>query len=68
MSKINVDLQRERAKCTFNIEELTTFMDGGPQQTKERKESGTFLLITILSRVIELLFKLIFNGLRFLYV
>lgn len=40
MPKINDDLLKERAKCTFNVEELTTFMDGGPQKTKERRDSG----------------------------
>ncbi|CAH0724578.1 unnamed protein product, partial [Brenthis ino] len=43
MTKINEDLQRERANCTFNIQELTNFIDGGPDKTKERKESEKLL-------------------------
>lgn len=43
MNKINQDLQRERDKCTFNIQELTTLIDGGPEKTRERKDRGNFL-------------------------
>lgn len=39
-STVNVDLQKERDKCTFNIEELTHFLDGGVQNTKNRKQLG----------------------------
>ncbi|CAG4983887.1 unnamed protein product [Colias eurytheme] len=38
MAKVNPDLQRERNKCTFNVAELTTFIDGGTDKTAERKE------------------------------
>ncbi|XP_049873339.1 probable peroxisomal acyl-coenzyme A oxidase 1 [Pectinophora gossypiella] len=38
MGKINEDLQRERNRCTFNIEELTNFKDGSPEKTKLRKQ------------------------------
>ncbi|CAB3239672.1 unnamed protein product [Arctia plantaginis] len=37
MNKVNEDLLRERSKCTFNIEELTHFLDGGIEVTLERK-------------------------------
>ena len=40
MGKVNEDLVRERAKCTFNVEELTYFLDGGKDKTLERKERG----------------------------
>lgn len=36
----NEDIERERQKCTFNITELTHFLDGGIEKTKERKELG----------------------------
>lgn len=39
-SACNEDLQKERDKCTFDITELTHFLDGGPEKTKERKEIG----------------------------
>ncbi|XP_045447152.1 probable peroxisomal acyl-coenzyme A oxidase 1 [Melitaea cinxia] len=37
-TKVNIDLQNERNKCTFNVEELTNFLDEGPQNTKNRRE------------------------------
>lgn len=40
MSKVNEDLIKERAKCTFNVAELTYFLDGGRDKTMERKERG----------------------------
>lgn len=39
-SSCNEDLQKERDKCTFDVTELTHFLDGGPEKTKERKELG----------------------------
>lgn len=39
-TKVNIDLQNERNKCTFNVEELTNFLDEGPQNTKYRRELG----------------------------
>ncbi|CAH2049995.1 unnamed protein product, partial [Iphiclides podalirius] len=36
--KVNEDLQRERARCDFNIEELTNFLDWGPQYTDRRRK------------------------------
>ncbi|CAH0405622.1 unnamed protein product [Chilo suppressalis] len=41
---VNVDLQRERDKCTFNITELTHLIDGGPQNTEERKKREDMVL------------------------
>lgn len=45
MTEINKDLQNERKKCTFNIEELTEFVYGGPEKTQERIERGKSLLV-----------------------
>ncbi|XP_053377016.1 peroxisomal acyl-coenzyme A oxidase 1-like [Mercenaria mercenaria] len=36
--EVNPDLQKERDTCTFNIQELTFMLDGGPEKTKRRKE------------------------------
>ncbi|CAK1544436.1 unnamed protein product [Leptosia nina] len=44
MVKINEDLQRERDKCSFNITELTTLIDGGPDKTEARKERENILI------------------------
>ncbi|KAL4226800.1 Peroxisomal acyl-coenzyme A oxidase 1 [Mactra antiquata] len=35
---VNPDIQKERNTCTFNTEELTNLLDGGPEKTKRRKE------------------------------
>ncbi|KAL3289791.1 hypothetical protein HHI36_023183 [Cryptolaemus montrouzieri] len=43
-TKINSDLLKERNKCTFNPRELTHFLDGGEQKTKDRKEREKFFL------------------------
>ncbi|XP_045482305.1 probable peroxisomal acyl-coenzyme A oxidase 1 [Harmonia axyridis] len=43
-TKINADLQKERAKCTFDPKELTHFLDGSEQKTKDRKERENFFL------------------------
>lgn len=37
-----IELIRERNKCTFDIRELIEFIDGGFQQTLDRKEKGKF--------------------------
>lgn len=55
-SVVNSDLESERKKCTFNIQELTHLLDGGPEKTAERKSRGKLKLI----RVIVLLFRLNF--------
>ncbi|XP_049873464.1 probable peroxisomal acyl-coenzyme A oxidase 1 [Pectinophora gossypiella] len=36
--KVNEDLQRERQKCDFNVEELTNYLDGSVKETHERRE------------------------------
>ncbi|XP_045620326.2 peroxisomal acyl-coenzyme A oxidase 1 [Procambarus clarkii] len=38
------DLKRERAKCTFNTEELTNIMDGGKEKTAIRREIQRVLI------------------------
>lgn len=38
--KINADLQKERAKCSFDPKELTHFLDGSAIKTEERKSRG----------------------------
>ncbi|XP_060808800.1 probable peroxisomal acyl-coenzyme A oxidase 1 [Amyelois transitella] len=43
-AKVNPDLQRERDKCTFNVTELTNLIDGGVQNTEERKRQEDLLL------------------------
>ncbi|XP_046383473.1 probable peroxisomal acyl-coenzyme A oxidase 1 [Ischnura elegans] len=42
--KCNEDLDNERKKCTFNPLELTHFLDGGAEKTKERKDRETYFL------------------------
>jgi len=37
---VNVDLKKEREKCTFNTEELTNFLDGGANMTQNRRNLG----------------------------
>lgn len=39
---INEDLQKERKTYTFNLEELTNFLDGGVEQTKKRRKLGKY--------------------------
>lgn len=41
---VNEDLRRERTKCTFNTEELTNFLDGGANQTLNRRKIGLLLI------------------------
>ncbi|KOB77092.1 putative peroxisomal acyl-CoA oxidase 1 [Operophtera brumata] len=36
-TKVNEDLQREREKCGFSVEELTHFLDGGTHFTESRR-------------------------------
>ena len=36
----NPDLKRERQNCSFNREEITHLIDGGPEKTKDRQEFG----------------------------
>lgn len=37
---MNEDLRRERASATFNPELLTHILDGGPENTRRRREIG----------------------------
>jgi acyl-CoA oxidase len=37
---VNADLLKEREKCTFDVEELTNFLDGGVKQTLHRRKLG----------------------------
>lgn len=41
--KINLDLIKERKKCTFNTVELTHLLDGDEEKTIERKSRGNNL-------------------------
>ncbi|KAK5639615.1 hypothetical protein RI129_012107 [Pyrocoelia pectoralis] len=41
---LNADLLKERQKCTFNTLELTHLLDGGPENTIERREREAFFL------------------------
>ncbi|XP_050423855.1 probable peroxisomal acyl-coenzyme A oxidase 1 [Adelges cooleyi] len=41
---INEDLLAERSKCTFNVEELTNFFDGGVSETESRRKMENFFL------------------------
>lgn len=36
----NPDLKRERQNCSFDKEEITSFIDGGKERTKDRRELG----------------------------
>lgn len=42
MAKVNEDLQKERNKCDFHIEELTNFIDGGVHETEKRRRIGKY--------------------------
>lgn len=37
---INVDLERERAQCSFNVEEFAQWWYGGPDELREKREIG----------------------------
>jgi len=39
----NPDLKKERQSCSFNKEELTNLIDGGPNQTNDRRQLGIML-------------------------
>ena len=38
--RINKDLLRERSCASFDPKEVTNLLDGGPESTKFRKETG----------------------------
>lgn len=42
ITKVNEDLQGERKKCDFNVEELTNLLDGGASYTNQRRNMGEF--------------------------
>ncbi|XP_073957081.1 acyl-coenzyme A oxidase 1-like [Choristoneura fumiferana] len=44
MCEVNKDLLNERDKCTFDVKALTTFIDGGPERTLERKYREEIML------------------------
>lgn len=44
MRTVNVDLQREREKCTFDPQELTLFLDGSTEKTAKRRELEDYFL------------------------
>ncbi|XP_041975186.1 probable peroxisomal acyl-coenzyme A oxidase 1 [Aricia agestis] len=41
---VNTDLKNEREKCTFKLEELINYIDGGPEKTKERRYRHNLML------------------------
>ncbi|XP_060803917.1 probable peroxisomal acyl-coenzyme A oxidase 1 isoform X2 [Amyelois transitella] len=53
--KVNVDLENERAKCDFNVEELTNYLDEGADETRNRKyiENKVLSVEGILDKVPE---------------
>jgi hypothetical protein len=36
----NLDLKRERSRCSFDKEEITNLIDGGKEKTQERRDLG----------------------------
>ncbi|KAJ2940647.1 hypothetical protein O0L34_g14754 [Tuta absoluta] len=42
--KVNEDLQKERNGCSFNVEELTYFLDGSAKETTERRQLDSKIL------------------------
>lgn len=45
--QINEDLIKERAKCNFDVSEVTHILDGGKENTLKRKKIGKFFRSTI---------------------
>lgn len=41
--EVNKDLVKERKNATFEITELTNFLDGNKEKTDRRKELGDYL-------------------------
>lgn len=37
-AEVNIDLAKERLKCNFSIEELTNIIDGGKENTIQRRK------------------------------
>jgi len=42
---VNEDLMKERKTCTFDLEELTNFLDEGVENTEERRKFGKLAFI-----------------------
>lgn len=42
---VNEDLRKERETCTFDLDELTNFLDGGAENTRRRRRLGNTLTI-----------------------
>lgn len=38
--KINPDLENERKKCSFNVEEMARWWNGGENNLKTKREKG----------------------------
>ena len=47
LKDVNADLVRERKSASFNVQELTHFIDGGPDRTKRRKELGKIFVLRL---------------------
>lgn len=57
--EVNKDLVKERKNATFEIVELTNFLDGNKEKTNRRKELGDYLL-SLFSHYYSLDFVLVF--------
>ena len=42
-SLVHPDLERERQNCPFSQEELTNFLEGGPEKTAERRSLEKYI-------------------------
>lgn len=40
--EVNADLAKERAKCNFDIQEVTFILEGGENNTAQRRKIGMF--------------------------
>ncbi|KAL0901882.1 hypothetical protein ABMA27_007037 [Loxostege sticticalis] len=47
MTKVNPDLQRERQKCTFDVEEMTVLYDGGEEKTAQRRSRASVMVSNV---------------------
>jgi hypothetical protein len=47
LSTSNPDLTKERNNPSFNTKEITEILDGGPDKTKFRRETGILLLYSV---------------------
>ena len=44
---VNPDLAKERENCPFSLEEVTNLLDGGKEETENRRKFETFLFSKI---------------------